>query len=380
MSTVGTWQLLMLVAGLREKAARDNQQGRKYRTEDVLVLYGAGLTEATKKWIIRVASSLWGWESILDCTDLMDAPTPWDNDGCRLRLESIRSRLGIDIFDEIWVCRLLYQQEKLLLETYKSASVHLYEDGLGNYLPSYEIRRSFFENLNQPLGFAKRVRRTILDSANLKSRIKSNGLRLVHLKRVVETYMFIAKDIKLATSLAEIECIHIQSDTLLKVINECKETLNISSSIDIVEGAEKNILVLGQCFSLFKMLTEEQEMQMYMDIVGSVIEKGYTVLWKDHPRCEMPFYPRLEETFGQRIQSVDLEAIVPIELVANRLNVKACVSCTSSILFYLPQLFQIDAYTFSHLVPHDIKDGQEYLRELISNRVKPYEMIAKVMS
>jgi len=113
-------------------------------------------------------------------------------------------------------------------------------------------------------------------------------------------------------------------------------------------GARPRVLVLGQALSRFHALPRADEVAAYADAVRHIVSCGYDVWWKEHPRATEPFFAAVAWGHPEgRVRELAMPFALPVELVAGRLGLAACVGGPTTALFYLPRLYGIAAFSFS---------------------------------
>jgi hypothetical protein len=137
-------------------------------------------------------------------------------------------------------------------------------------------------------------------------------------------------------------------------------TSKIESCASLVENdfVDKNnfssgdrwVLLLGQCFALSGLMDVEEEFSVYTQVVSLLLARGYKVFWKEHPRIDRPFFPRLEVNYSSsNLKNLSTYSILPIEVFVTQLKICACVAASSSSLFYLPRIHNIESYSCAEL-------------------------------
>lgn len=177
----GSWQLLSLVASLRQSTMdRSFPAGEEH--EDYLLLYEtAGVSEHFKTGLAELASTVLTWKRII-----------WAYDLLIFRIHRlIRDTIGIDASSavEIWACFVNRPSEKILLDSYPEAEIVLYEDGLTSYLP-FEI-----STMSRPPGtrFRRRITGALIAglstiSPAFRLRKAADKIERHHLRRVTKFY------------------------------------------------------------------------------------------------------------------------------------------------------------------------------------------------
>ena len=125
---------------------------------------------------------------------------------------------------------------------------------------------------------------------------------------------------------------------------------------------QRRLLVLPQPLAGAKWLSPEAEAALFEGTVERLVQGGYSVVWKSHPRRRLAVTDRLEERFGKCGFTVwPGPADLPIECSANALDVVGCVSALSSSMLYLQALFGIPAYTLAGQTEEWMGPGAKYL-------------------
>jgi hypothetical protein len=118
-------------------------------------------------------------------------------------------------------------------------------------------------------------------------------------------------------------------------------------------------LMLGQCLARSGLIELKDEIDVYRRCVAAVIEKGYSVLWRDHPRTHSPYFDCLGDIAGpDRLRRLDVPDGYPVEIFAPQLGLAACVAGVTSATLYLKGLYGIPGYSFAdELCPYFRNDA-----------------------
>ena len=160
---------------------------------------------------------------------------------------------------------------------------------------------------------------------------------------------------------------HVRAETLRAVLKSVGCALDVTKMLGVGERpGQRDILLIAQ--SVKDMMRDdgsygrELEVNLYRAALTEVMDKGYRVWWKDHPRQEDSIFDDLTVYFGDRLKRLHFVDQLPIELALSALRFERCVGLTSSSLFYLPKLFGTKAYTFADkLLPLVSARRAEYL-------------------
>jgi hypothetical protein len=107
-------------------------------------------------------------------------------------------------------------------------------------------------------------------------------------------------------------------------------------------------LVLGQAFSRFGLMSEDEEYAVYRDVCADLLRNDVRTAWKDHPRLGTGFLPRLRADLADlgNIDSLELPPGLPIEAALIDAGPRAVISGTSTVLFTVQTLGLAPAFTF----------------------------------
>ena len=362
--SVGTWQLLLASAALRQEERQS--QGL---SEDYLVLYGVGLSGDMKQAMTEGATATWDWKRIVWADDLLRSPLPAGQDPL-LTMQLLRARVGLSRVDEVWVGKLFDTPEKVAVETYSQSPIVLYEDGLYTYIPHEYTCGLHGSFLLRPERLASALLTGAFHKRHLSVCIHESGACSQHINRLRHLHLFLVKCLPIPWDLRRVPVAEIDRETLLSVLRDTRGGLSLGPSGESVDERKGNrVLMLGQCFSRSNLMFWTEELTIYRNAVSRLQELGYTVLWKDHPRADRPFFPALAEvTPPESFWKLDTPPAWPIELFAEELDLKACVSATSTGLFNLRELFNLPAYTIANRMRWKHK-GHRKVKNLVKRHI-----------
>jgi hypothetical protein len=369
---LGSWQIVALDAALRQADAAP--AGVEPR-EDHLVLYETVAVSAELKKAMReVAVAIRPWQRIVDAFDLLaSVRRKISQQEFDALVAELRTQLDVERIDELWLCWLTRAPEKLVMEAYPEARVMLYEDGLFSYLP---IRATPDEpapaGLPWPAAARARLRER-LDRWRPVRRFRrhKSWLDPVHERRVAGAWMLLADLWPAPAPLAHVPWRVIAPVVMRQTLADCASIPGVARFI-APERGRPSVLVLGQTLSRWGAMTRAQELALYAKVIDLVLERGYEVWWKEHPRSQQPFFRELAQRAPPgRLRELDLPFALPVELIAPQLGLAACTAGISTALFYLPRLYDIPTYTFADdLVPF-LSDRWALQNELVRSNAPP---------
>jgi hypothetical protein len=365
---LGSWQIVALAAALAEADAHDEGHAA---CEDHLVLYETvPVSEALKMAMREVGAAAWRWHSIVGAFERMASVRRKIGQGEFDALkEGLRAHLGLPRIDELWLCFLARAPEKLLMEAYPDASVQVYEDGLFSYLPQPPTPLEADPRSLPWPARAPAALRAWLDARRPVRRFRrhKHWLDPRHAARIAGTWMLLADLWPPPQVLAQVPRHAVAPERLREVLAACRR-LPAVASYALPALPRPAVLVLGQTLSRWGALSRADELAIYADAIALIVERGYDVWWKEHPRAQEPFFAEL--TAGApagRVREVDLPFALPVELVADRMGLAACVAGISTAIFYLPRLVGVPSFTFADALAR-VLDGRWALQNDLVRR------------
>jgi Alpha-2,8-polysialyltransferase (POLYST) len=335
---LGTWQLAVLCACLDQV---DDAGERP--AEDHLVLYGADLPADLKAAMSQLAAAAdRTWTSVTWADDLLLKPTRTGGKDIGL-VAALRSRLGFSSCDEVWVCKLYDFAEKVILEAMPTASVQLYEDGMHFYVSQPTIRGFAPNRAAEVASLPRRVARALVGRFDPWW---TPGMWSRHTRRVGRMWLVTPRSVGLRVQeLGEPH--YIDLERLRAVVRTIQQISDMNEWAPVSD--QPVAIVLGQAFARFGLMTEHDEAALYESVCRDLLDSGYEVLWKDHPRLENGFGPGLVASLRSRgpIAPLPLASAWPVEAAVGRIAPAALVSGTSTSLFACSALFDTPSYTFA---------------------------------
>ncbi|HEX2540680.1 MAG TPA: polysialyltransferase family glycosyltransferase [Caldimonas sp.] len=368
---LGSWQVVALAAALAEADAQHDGVA----CEDHLVLYETvPVSHALKTAMREIASAARPWHCVVDAFDLMASVrrkiSQREFDALKERL---RSQLGVARVDELWLCFLTRAPEKLVMDAWPEAMVQVYEDGLFSYLPQPPTP---LEPEPASLAWPARVPATLrgwLDARRPVRRFRRHKAWLDprHAARIAGAWMLLADLWPAPAVLAHVPRHAVAAARLREVLAACRR---LPAVRDHAVPAQRRpaVLVLGQTLSRWGALSRADELAIYAEAIATIVERGYDVWWKEHPRAQEPFLDDLLAGAPPgRVREVALPFALPVELVAESLGLAACVAGISTAIFYLPRLYGIPAFSFADALAPVLEGRWALQNELVRRAATP---------
>lgn len=126
--------------------------------------------------------------------------------------------------------------------------------------------------------------------------------------------------------------------------------------------SSKNVLFLPQYYHLNNLSKNHKKLKNYKNIVLNLINKGYTVLVKDHPKTDNKVYDYLYKSIQDNSKLINLTCIqgYPIELFIDELNVDLIFSVYSTGMLNACSLFDIPSFSSKVMLQERLKSLSLY--------------------
>jgi hypothetical protein len=159
------------------------------------------------------------------------------------------------------------------------------------------------------------------------------------------------------------------TNALLHVIG-----LALEDEQDNIYISKDTILFVGGRLHDVSSISVDEVCAVYRDVISHVSEKGYNILWKDHPVTREPLYDELVKQTGIEMQKLPAGKIAEICLFNK--PVSAVVGGISTSLFNFNVLFHTNTYTFlSEEWIERINPFDAWVANLTCQRIPSYEQI-----
>lgn len=334
----GTWQLTILAGALRTAHITPDPASMR------IVLFGERLSPTLHETMEHFATTLFPQVPLLWWDKLLDLPAQ-PRDSFDAKRQEVFDSLGDFAPAEIWTSKIFTAPEKFVLACWPKATIQLYEEGLHSFVQKSFTPGSQLGDLLRPRVWYRGLKSAMRGSRGQWWSIMTPGVAGHQAARIEGAWFLLGKALG-APDYVPLEAVsEIDPDAMREVI--------ASLPVPATESMSKSagpapFLVLGQCFSRWDRLTWDEEFAYYRDKVSLIVDRGYHIVWKDHPRADPPFGPALVEALGNTVVSViDLPQAWPVEIVASRMALSGCATVSSSALFYLHLLYDIPTYSLA---------------------------------
>ena len=335
---LGTWQLTVLCACLDQRDAESSDA-----VDDHLVFYGPGLPDDMKRAMAALAeASDRTWASVTWADDLLLKP---ERPGGRDRglVAALRERIGLPTCDEIWVCKLYDFAEKVILEAFPRARVQLYEDGMHFYVDQPVVR-------GRPLDWAGAVRSVPRRVRAGDDRQAGPVVDVGHVgpARLAVAGMWVVSSPSMRMPVQDLgPRVHVEPTRLRTAVQRIATVAKLDECRP--QGDRPVAVVLGQAFARFGLMTAGAESNLYISVCAQLLNDGFEVLWKDHPRLHEGYGGKILSALGSTgpLSTLPLTSEWPVEAAIERIRPAALVSGTSTSLFVCASLFDTPGFTFA---------------------------------
>jgi hypothetical protein len=348
----GIWQLCMVVAAMRQarssEAWQSQSQNDSLGYRDFLVVYTRKTGNfALADFVLELSQTFWNWTGAIE---IEWTPSTWNpdlRDDKSSAIQSILRSLGLASpieVDEVWLCKLQFLDERLFADSFSTAQIVLYEDGLHTYSPTrYLVSLPKFEPC-----YPKKLVGSYL---SLLNQITSGeldwqheGVKRSHLRRVKVFYSVLGQQIKVSTPFQRIPTEYVSPELLQRFFAQLAADLNCNLHKSLID--RKAALFLGSNLSHLHSFPKEAEAEAFAQAMQQAISLGYTILWKEHPRSRNLLFELITQRIApEQIICLSAEQKMPVELLLAQSKIDLCCSTLSSSLFYLKSIYGIKTAT-----------------------------------
>lgn len=361
----GPWHLVSLRASI---LTREKKQGDNATTYDTyLIIQGSDWQKQLREDLLKSAKASQHWREVINIDDALDI-TSADQ---LSKLKHLLGSLGLPSHvTELWLPHFWPHIPRVAAEVWKTANIYLYEEGLSTYntfsvasYPQYLIGRlrKLARSLVRGEARAAQVLASLRSTFDRRNVIWSGGAVKEHIKRTRESYIFLDGCVPLSSNHPDsIDVFPIDRDILHDVLDpygNCADIFDITKR----EGKPK-VLFLGQNLSRHSALSSEDELELFRTVVQSIINAGYQVIWKDHPRAVPPLCDKIKQIAPDDVCILPELQYCPIEAILPKLGISFCVGVWSTTLFYAKAIYGIESYTIASR-HKDLIHGNDRLME-----------------
>lgn len=336
----GVCQLVNAAAALMQHRAA----GGGPEVEDVLVLYGHYPYTDFARAMEEAARCLWNWRDVVWAQDVLVCHFPTRR-FAPLAREILRHKLGADV-DEVWVSKLGTEPAKLVLYAYPNSRVMLFEDGAEEFIPQKMLCGPDRWKELKPSQWPGGLRREISHGIGAPECLDLDGVCARDRRRVSVMYSYLERELGLPAHLSDVPVMRVAGEVLKGRLKRLAPLFDPATCRQPEKKpGEAVVLFLPQPFAVL-FLTAEDEYTLYHSAVMEILNKGYRILWKEHPRETTSLAPRLQrETSAERLNILRVRQQVPVECLVAGWDLAGVVSVSSTSLFYLKGLYGYPVYT-----------------------------------
>ncbi len=324
-------------------ALATHHDAEQARNEDILVLFGQNPESPYGAAIQQTAEIVWPWKRIVWSGDVLIWYFPTRRFAPIAR-EVLTARFGADV-DEIWVSKLCMDTTKLILYAFPHARVVLYEDGAEEFIPQEITCGSSRWKQLGPRHWPGALWREAGHWNGRPECMEADGVCARDVHRVFRMYSFLADHLDRPAYLSGISVERVDKGKLLECYRDIARASGETPRETIDAGSRPAILFLPQPFATL-FLTTEDEFALYRSAVAAIRDKGYAVLWKEHPLEATSLAQHLVDELGpDSLYRLQVKQKIPVEALVAGWKLAGVASVSSTSLFYLHGLYGYPAYT-----------------------------------
>ena len=332
----GYWQILQVAASLLCKRGRTGDA-----SPAILLLFnGNGHLSVYDSEIQAFARKCFPWAEVYWVSNII-IPEMSSEGAVSYGVSAFREFCHkMDLEPEnLWLTGIHRQYEKIVMAACPCANVYIYEDGLASYYEhGYTCGVHRFAKL--PIWRWPGALRREISHRSSPECVRLLGVCARDISRVRSAYLSLLSLLPLPEYLRDKDVVDM-SDDLKKLIGIMSEDVTPFYDSD---AQNATVLVLGNPMYQTKKISWENELEIYAGIICSIMDAGYCVIWKDHPRGERPFYEALCSKTGIALTTCNPR--ISVELLIPKHNIKAVVANVSTSLFNAQVLFDLPCFTY----------------------------------
>lgn len=159
----------------------------------------------------------------------------------------------------------------------------------------------------------------------------------------IYTLNYFDKIIPYISMYENVPTVQIDKNILKEIFEQLSK--NIKFNLEI---KEKSVVFCAQNISISQIaMTYQDELNLYVKYIKKLLNMGYFVYFKDHPKTPNMFYKNIVPIINNpNFATVGAYSVLPLESLVILLKPSAIVSMFSSALFSIPWLYNIPAFTF----------------------------------
>lgn len=306
-------------------------------SEDVLLMYDFLMPEHMEPEFVNAITRMatqFKWHSIVFISSAEMSEIMKGN--YSKRIEKLHSTLGVVSFDEVIIGRdFCGDGSPLVINAYPSATRILYGDSLG--IVGNEAITDLFDWRWPIRSLASRCKRFLLDlihgkhekftfdAAVLTLPVDWSGTYLVGLPLLIPDRDFVVKNITV----------------MIGQLPELKDYADL-----LVNKSDNNYLFLLSNLSASGLMSQENEIELYLEIIYQTAPKGATIFLKAHPRGPRIVFNSVAENIKSNYRVIIVDdkelASYPIELWAEFIQHCVVVPIYSASAYHIKYIYGKD--------------------------------------
>lgn len=340
--------------------------------QPVLVFYNPCGTPDLLKWMQRLAPLLRPWKCVLsvDAPLWLEAPSDIWPLPLEKYAQQLKTLIGIERPDVIWMAQIRSFAERLIPFVYHRAGIVLFEDGMRSYESHglYSVNKWALLKKHPSLLVGGRLKKHA-DSLLLNSwRIPAE-----YVSRIKAHYLLLNQFFDVPDQYADTPACKVSLSALNEAIRRVLKSEEVLDCCRFSGGSNPTAVVLSQGIYRLGIIERSKEIECYANVIGKILDLGFDVLWKDHPRDMHPYYDEMQEIVkADRLRRINMPAELPIELVLGQGAIKCCVAFSSTALLHQKLLGEALPYHCADaFIPH-LSELPEHV-SLIQEQIPSYE-------
>ncbi|RRQ45840.1 polysialyltransferase family glycosyltransferase [Chryseobacterium sp. SC28] len=227
-------------------------------------------------------------------------------------------------YENLWIGKLFSQGAKFIANKYEKLPIILFEEGLHSYIDPKKFKIKYFLGRSYPLKYKVWASWNYLLGNNILQWDK-NFTHLVfeeHENRIKKKY-FLTPLVKKSKKVI-VNSVHL--NFVIDKINDLQSTPMPNNR------TKATVLIVGQCFSNYDLMPFEEELDLYVQLIGYFLGREYEVIWKGHPRSKL--FDKAIKSIYKDLSMLD-NSMLPLEVFTyNNKTIELAGVSSSSLLYH----------------------------------------------
>ncbi len=356
----GPWQMILALASLMTRHGTSAPE-RSFH----LVCLTKGLESNATTALKQLSSQLSWWSTVHSVNTDGKAS---DFNSCA---KTITNQLNTLRVDELWIPTATKFEFTYFLDNFRDANCYIYEDGISSGDPHFVTGRDNPEPNAEACRLLRRTYRSLMASLRIAPYYEKSRNRLSHLNAIQKGFQTCYLSTPLAAAVRDFpyRVREIDSQHIFDILTQLK--LNVAQ-YSIPLNAH---WILDGNLSWQKLLSFEQELEVYCRLITYFHERREAVVWKPHPRSKSRLTEAiLDKSHGEVCVVPESASGLPVELFYSNCRPQSVIGFSSTSLLNA-SMYGINAFTLLRDITSLNNENRpgSYARKLCETNVAPIQ-------